>query len=77
VADYPDYLDALRTRLAVESTLAQAARDLALARLAVHRALGGSWTRDETPEATWTDPAFTDSEPSEPSSSDPAEGTVR
>ena len=63
VADYPDYLDALRTRLTVESTLAQAARDLALARLGVHRALGGSWTDDQVPEPTWADPTF--SEPSE------------
>lgn len=50
VAGYPDYLDALRNRLTVESTLAQAGRDLALARLTVHRALGGSWT--ETEEST-------------------------
>ena len=44
VAGYTDYLDALRTLLNVESTLAGAGRDLALARLAVHRALGGEWT---------------------------------
>ena len=46
VAGYTDYLDALRTRLNVESTLAAAGRDLALARLAVHRALGGDWTAE-------------------------------
>jgi len=63
VADYPDYLDALRTRLTVESTLAQATRDLALARLGVHRALGGSWTEDQVAEPGWADPTF--SEPSE------------
>ena len=44
VAGYTDYLDALRSRLNVESTLAGSRRDLALARLAVHRALGGDWT---------------------------------
>ena len=44
VGGYTDYLDALRTRLDVESDLAGAGRDLALARLAVHRALGGAWT---------------------------------
>ncbi len=44
VAGYTDYLDALRARLNVESTLAGSRRDLALARLAVHRALGGDWT---------------------------------
>ena len=44
VAGYTDYLDALRTLLDVQSTLAGASRDLALARLAVHRALGGDWT---------------------------------
>jgi len=43
IAGYTDYLDALRTLLNVESTLAGASRDLALARLAVHRALGGDW----------------------------------
>ncbi|MCY4571839.1 MAG: TolC family protein [Gemmatimonadetes bacterium] len=44
VAGYTDYLDAVRARLNVESTLAGSRRDLALARLAVHRALGGDWT---------------------------------
>ena len=44
VAGYTDYLDALRSRLNVQSTLAGSRRDLALARLAVHRALGGDWT---------------------------------
>ncbi len=43
VAGYSDYLDALRTRLTVETTLASASRDYAIARLGVHRALGGSW----------------------------------
>ncbi|NNF39671.1 MAG: TolC family protein [Gemmatimonadetes bacterium] len=43
VAGYADYLDALRTRLTVQSTLSAASRDYALSRLGVHRALGGSW----------------------------------
>lgn len=44
VGGYVDYLDAVRALLGVESTLAGARRDLALARLAVHRSLGGDWT---------------------------------
>ena len=49
VGAYADYLDALRTRLNVESALVGAGRDLALARLAVHRALGGAWTGPSRP----------------------------
>ncbi|MXW55264.1 MAG: DUF1028 domain-containing protein, partial [Gemmatimonadales bacterium] len=48
VVGYTDYLDALRTLLNVEAALAGATRDLALARLAVHRALGGAWASPET-----------------------------
>ena len=44
IGDYGSYLDALRGRLNVESGLVGARRDLALARLGVHRALGGAWT---------------------------------
>lgn len=44
VGSYVDYLDALRALYQVQSSLSGAARDVALARLAVHRALGGSWT---------------------------------
>ena len=47
VGGYTDFLDASRTRLNVEAALAAAERDLALARLAVHRALGGAWTAPE------------------------------
>jgi len=43
VGSYIDYLDALRAQYQVESSLSSAARDVALARLGVHRALGGSW----------------------------------
>lgn len=49
VGTYLDYLDALRTLYNVETNLSLAARDLALARLGVHRALGGNW-KDEFPE---------------------------
>ncbi|NNF37930.1 MAG: efflux transporter outer membrane subunit [Gemmatimonadetes bacterium] len=51
VAGYPDYLDAVRNRLTVQNTLAAAARDYALARLGVHRALGGSWIDDPSSES--------------------------
>ena len=44
LSGYADVLEASRTLLRVESALAGAERDLALARLAVHRALGGAWT---------------------------------
>lgn len=47
IGDKPDYLDALRNELTVESALTSAERDLALARLAIHRALGGAWTEAE------------------------------
>ncbi len=47
IAGYTDYLDALRTLLNVEAALAGATRDLALARLAVHRSLGGAWAPPE------------------------------
>ena len=48
VADYTDYLDALRTLLGVQSTLSSAGTDLGLARLAVYRGLGGGWTEEGT-----------------------------
>ena len=44
VGNYVNYLDALRAQYQVQSALSSAARDVALARLGVHRALGGSWT---------------------------------
>ncbi|MEO0644419.1 MAG: TolC family protein [Pseudomonadota bacterium] len=43
VGSYLSYLDALRTLYAVETSLSSAARSTALARLNVHRALGGDW----------------------------------
>jgi len=49
VGSYVDYLDALRAQYQVQSSLSSAARDVALARLGVHRALGGSW--DNVPRA--------------------------
>ena len=51
VGGYADFLDALRTLLTVESALSDSERSLALARLAVHRALGGAWTRPPTAPA--------------------------
>ena len=47
IGGYADFLDAVRTWLNVEVALAGAGRDVALARLAVHRALGGAWTPSE------------------------------
>ena len=49
VGSYVDYLDALRAQYQVQSSLSSAGRDVALSRLAIHRALGGSW--DEAPDA--------------------------
>jgi len=46
VGDYVGYLDALRSFQQVESSLSTAGRDVALARLGVHRALGGDWFTD-------------------------------
>ena len=43
VVDYEVLLTATQTRLAAESLLAAAKRDLGYARLALHRALGGAW----------------------------------
>ncbi len=51
IGSYTEYLDVLLTRLNVASALAGAERDLALARLAVHRALGGAWTAPDSPDA--------------------------
>lgn len=43
VGTYVNYLDALRAQYQVQSALSSSARDVALARLGVHRALGGDW----------------------------------
>ncbi|WP_209349494.1 TolC family protein [Pontixanthobacter sp. CEM42] len=48
VGSYTAYLDALRAVYQVESSLSSAARDVALSRLGIHRALGGDWTSQET-----------------------------
>ena len=50
IGDYVAYLDALRTILNVEDARASAQRELATARLNVHRALGGAWIQDISPE---------------------------
>lgn len=57
VGGYADFLDALRALLSVEPALASSDRKLALARLAIHRALGGVWTVPDTVEGPRTIPA--------------------
>jgi len=47
VGTYIAYLDAMRAVYQVQSSLSTASRDVALARLGVHRALGGDWTASE------------------------------
>jgi NodT family efflux transporter outer membrane factor (OMF) lipoprotein len=47
VGSYVDYLDGLRAQYQVQSALSASARDVALARLGVHRALGGDWAGNE------------------------------
>ena len=47
VSAFTDYLDALRTVYQVRSSLSAAGRDVALARLAVYRGIGGGWTEAE------------------------------
>lgn len=46
VVDYKALLTAMQVRLNAESLLAASERDLGLARLALHRALGGAWAPD-------------------------------
>lgn len=43
IGDYISYLDAARSLYQVQTNLSAAARDVALARLGIHRALGGDW----------------------------------
>ncbi|MEM1196421.1 MAG: TolC family protein [Pseudomonadota bacterium] len=50
VGGYLAYLDALRNVYAVETSLSSAARATALARLSVHRALGGDWVDGVEPQ---------------------------
>ena len=50
VGDYANFLAASRTLVSASSALATAERDLGLARLALHRALGGAWS-DREPAA--------------------------
>jgi NodT family efflux transporter outer membrane factor (OMF) lipoprotein len=47
VGDYLAWLDARRAVYQVEGNLSAAARDVALSRLGVHRALGGDWTTSD------------------------------
>ncbi len=50
VGDYVSYLDARSSLVAARTAMASAERDLAEARLAVHRALGGSWVEEREPD---------------------------
>ena len=62
VGGYADFLDALRTQWNVESALAGSERDTALARLAIHRALGGAWTAPDSAEGPRTLPVSAQTE---------------
>ena len=46
VVDFEAFLTAMQIQLTAKSLLAAAERDLGLARLALHRALGGAWSPD-------------------------------
>ncbi|MCY3773658.1 MAG: efflux transporter outer membrane subunit [Gemmatimonadetes bacterium] len=48
VGAYEAFLAAEQTRLAAQSVLAAAVRDLGYARLALHRSLGGTWTATDS-----------------------------
>lgn len=51
VGDYSTFLAASHHLLGAKSTLARGERDLGLARLALHRALGGGWTGPDDPQS--------------------------
>ena len=57
VGDYANYLAASQTLVSANSALAAAERDLGLARLALHRALGGAWSSPEPAAFRRTDTA--------------------
>lgn len=57
VGDYSTFLAASHHLLGAQSTLAGGERDLGLARLALHRALGGGWTAPGVPLASLSDRA--------------------
>lgn len=61
---YLAYLDALRTVYAVETSQSSAARSTALARLGVHRALGGDWAENVEPEPLQMQPETDEGDPS-------------
>ncbi|MEO9600166.1 TolC family protein [Parasphingorhabdus sp.] len=62
VGSYVDYLDALRAQYQVQSSLSSAGRDVALARLGIHRALGGSWDNSPPASDIITNPPVTQGE---------------
>lgn len=57
VGDYVSYLDALRALYQVEAALSSAGRAVAVSRLGVHRALGGDWSGNVTPNPVGLVPA--------------------
>ncbi len=61
VGAYTAYLDALRAVYQVEANLSSAARDVALSRLGVHRALGGDWVKSLADASLDSAPANTSS----------------
>jgi len=63
VGNYLAYLDASRTVYAVEASLSSAARATALARLGVHRALGGDWAGAIEPQTLKTQPQALKAQP--------------
>lgn len=50
IGSYSNYLDALRAVFQTEANLSSAAKATALARLGIHRALGGDWIAQEVEE---------------------------
>ncbi|MDE0612019.1 MAG: efflux transporter outer membrane subunit [Gammaproteobacteria bacterium] len=70
VADYEDYLTASQTLVSANSALAAAERDLGYARLALHRALGGTWVTSGSLPPQADDSAQTEGSPSTATSTD-------
>ena len=70
VGDYEAFLTAAHTLLGAQSALGAAERDLGYARLALHRALGGSWTADEGEAVRQSEAAPASTPPSLPTSTE-------
>lgn len=63
VGEYEAWLAAAQAHLGAQSVRAAAERDLGYFRLALHRALGGTWTADEGKATTRSDAAAVDPAP--------------